>query len=249
MKKLEQSILVILIVTCIGMCLGSILIAFQRSKGSQSKLEENQNQIFFRPSEEDQINELLKNQVYPALMHHQKFPSSLFNTSSNLLNTEEDRFYFVFEMMRTSMSGEVLCDDILDNQCRVKSSDFQSQAMKIFGRRINMSLILNDYIYTPEMQQLDGINQICGAYWRKENIYEDMYSVLKHSVGVALIIWNFTQNKKQTIAGLLHDISSPAFKHCIDFLNGDAEKQESTEEQTLEVIKNSKEIMIIHYLC
>lgn len=102
---------------------------------------------------------------------------------------------------------------------------------------------LNDYIYTPEMQKLDGINQICGGYWRKENIYDDMYSVLKHSVGVALIIWNFTHDKKQTIAGLLHDISSPAFKHCIDFLNGDAEKQESTEEQTLEVIKNSKEIM------
>ena len=57
------------------------------------------------------------------------------------------------------------------------------------------------------------------------------------------MIWNFTKDKKQTIAGLLHDISSPAFKHCIDFLNGDAEKQESTEEQTLEVIKNSKEIM------
>ena len=102
---------------------------------------------------------------------------------------------------------------------------------------------LNDYIYTPEMQKLDGINQICGGYWRKENIYDDMYSVLKHSVGVALIIWNFTHDKKQTIAGLLHDISSPAFKHCIDFLNGDAEKQESTEEQTLEVIKSSKEIM------
>ena len=102
---------------------------------------------------------------------------------------------------------------------------------------------LNDYIYTSEMQKLDGINQICGAYWRKKNIYEDMYSVLKHSVGVALIIWNFTHDKKQAIAGLLHDISSPAFKHCIDFLNGDAEKQESTEEQTLEVIKNSKEIM------
>lgn len=102
---------------------------------------------------------------------------------------------------------------------------------------------LNDYIYTPEMQKLDGINQICGGYWRKENIYKDMYSVLMHSVGVALIIWNFTHDKKQTIAGLLHDISSPAFKHCIDFLNGDAEKQETTEQQTLEVIKNSKEIM------
>ena len=102
---------------------------------------------------------------------------------------------------------------------------------------------LNDYIYTPEMQKLEGINQICGGYWRKENIYQDMYSVLRHSVGVALIIWNFTHDKKQTLAGLFHDIASPAFKHCIDFLNGDAEKQESTEEKTLEVIKNSKEIM------
>ena len=102
---------------------------------------------------------------------------------------------------------------------------------------------LNDYIYTSKMQKLDGINQICGGYWRKENIYKDMYSVLRHSVGVALIIWNFTHDKKQTIAGLLHDISSPAFKHCIDFLNGDAEKQESTEEKTLEVIKSSEEIM------
>ncbi len=120
-------------------------------------------------------------------------------------------------------------NDIIKSYYKILSKDFPQ--------------FLNDYIYTPEMQQLDGINQICGAYWRKENIYEDMYSVLKHSVGVALIIWNFTQNKKQTIAGLLHDISSPAFKHCIDFLNGDAEKQESTEEQTLEVIKNSKEIM------
>lgn len=102
---------------------------------------------------------------------------------------------------------------------------------------------LNEYIYTPEMQKLDGINQICGGYWRKENIYDNMYSVLRHSVAVALIIWNFTHDKKQAIAGLLHDISSPAFKHCIDFLNGDAETQESTEEQTSDVIRNSKDIM------
>lgn len=60
---------------------------------------------------------------------------------------------------------------------------------------------LNDYIYTYEMQKLDGINQICGGYWRKgKEIYENMYSVLMHSVGVALIIWNFTHDKKQTIA-------------------------------------------------
>lgn len=102
---------------------------------------------------------------------------------------------------------------------------------------------LLEYINTFEMQRLDGICQICGAYWKKENIYQNLYSVLNHSIGVALIVWNFTQNKKQTIAGLLHDIASPAFKHCIDFLNGDAKTQESTEEQTYDVINNSKEIM------
>lgn len=121
----------------------------------------------------------------------------------------------------------------------------QNENIKIYYNVLSKDFppFLNDYIYTEEMQKLGGTNQICGGYWRKEKIYEDMYSVLRHSVGVALIIWNFTKDKKQTIAGLLHDISSPAFKHCIDFLNGDAEKQESTEEQTLEVIKNSKEIM------
>ena len=121
----------------------------------------------------------------------------------------------------------------------------QTENIKMYYKILSKDfpLFLNDYIYTSEMQKLDGINQICGGYWRKENIYEDMYSVLIHSVGVALIIWNFTHDKKQTIAGLLHDISSPAFKHCIDFLNGDVEKQESTEETTLDVIRNSKEIM------
>lgn len=77
-------------------------------------------------------------------------------------------------------------NDIIKSYYKILSKDFPQ--------------FLNDYIYTPEMQKLDGINQICGAYWRKDNIYEDMYSVLKHSVGVALIIWNFTQDKKQTIA-------------------------------------------------
>ena len=66
------------------------------------------------------------------------------------------------------------------------------------------------------------------------------YSNLEHSIGVALIVWNFTKDKKQTLAGLFHDISTPVFKHCIDFLNGDYETQESTEELTTYMIKNSK---------
>jgi len=122
--------------------------------------------------------------------------------------------------------------------------EFQSEETKNYFNILSKEFpeFLNDYIYTKEMQRLEGIEQICGGYWRIKDRHKE-YSVLKHSVGVALIIWNFTHDKKQTIAGLLHDISSPAFKHCIDFLNGDAENQESTEEQTSEMIENSKEIM------
>ena len=83
----------------------------------------------------------------------------------------------------------------------------------------------------------------CGTLYTK--VYNDkyFYSTLTHSVAVALIIWHFTQDKKQTIAGLFHDIATPTFKHCIDFMNGDSERQESTEERTEQIIKNSKEIM------
>ena len=102
---------------------------------------------------------------------------------------------------------------------------------------------LDDYINTKEMLKQKYTSLSCGT------IYSDLfkstffYSNLDHSIAVALIVWHFTHDKKQTLAGLFHDISTPCFKHCIDFLNGDYMNQESIEDLTTEVIKNSKEIM------
>lgn len=103
---------------------------------------------------------------------------------------------------------------------------------------------LEEYINTPEMKKQAGISVSCGTYYSK--LFPEIAlwnSNLDHSVAVALIIWNFTKDKKQTLSGLFHDIATPAFKHCIDFMNGDYEKQESTEELTTEIIRNSTEIM------
>lgn len=102
---------------------------------------------------------------------------------------------------------------------------------------------LLDYIYTPRMQKQDGISVSCGTYYSKMFNIDLWYSSLAHSVAVALIIWHFTKDKKQTLAGLFHDISTPAFKHCIDFMNKDYENQESTEDLTKTMILESTEIM------
>ena len=101
---------------------------------------------------------------------------------------------------------------------------------------------LNEYIDTQPMQKQAGISVTCGTIYSK--LYNQRwYSSLDHSVAVALIIWNFTKDKKQTLSGLFHDIATPVFKHSIDFMNKDYEKQESTEELTTKIISKSKEIM------
>ena len=102
---------------------------------------------------------------------------------------------------------------------------------------------LYEYINTKEMQKQAEISVSCGTIYSKMFNHKFWYSSLDHSIAVALIVWNFTKNKKQTLAALFHDIATPVFKHSIDFMNGDYEKQESTEELTTKIINNSKEIM------
>ena len=103
---------------------------------------------------------------------------------------------------------------------------------------------LNEYINTPEMLKQAKISVSCGTIYSK--MYNQMwYSSLDHSIAVALIIWHFTKDKKQTLSGLFHDIATPVFKHSIDFMNKDYEKQESTEELTTKIINESKEIMTL----
>lgn len=106
---------------------------------------------------------------------------------------------------------------------------------------------IKELINTPEFKRLSNVGMNCGCEYTSFPIFSNGkdYTRYEHSIGVALIIWHFTKDIKQSIAGLLHDISSPVFAHVIDFLNGDHETQESTEEKTEEIIANSMEIQEI----
>ena len=102
---------------------------------------------------------------------------------------------------------------------------------------------LNDYIETKELLKQKYISVTCGKIYSNLFEIDFFFSSLEHSIAVALIVWHFTHDKKQTLSGLFHDIATPVFKHCVDFLNGDYMTQESTEDLTSKIIGSSKEIM------
>lgn len=105
--------------------------------------------------------------------------------------------------------------------------------------------LLKELCNAPALRRIDGIDMNCGMNYTSHPLFRSMspYSRLRHSIGTALIIDHFTHDEKMMAAGLFHDIATPVFSHVIDFVNGDYEKQESTEEKTTEIIMHDACIM------
>ena len=99
---------------------------------------------------------------------------------------------------------------------------------------------LDKYIALPVLQRLKGVGLLCGTDWTKLYKNRFYYSRLDHSVGVSLIIWHFTHDKAQALAGLFHDASTPVFSHVSDFRKGDALTQTATEAPNESLLKNDK---------
>lgn len=106
---------------------------------------------------------------------------------------------------------------------------------------------LRELIQCPSLQRIDGVDMNCGMQYSSFPLFLKIhpYSRLQHSIGVALIVEHFTHSAKQSIAGLLHDISTPVFSHVIDFLMHDYEHQEYTESNISEILKQDKKLMDI----
>lgn len=100
---------------------------------------------------------------------------------------------------------------------------------------------------TDIMRRLKAVGMNCGCEYTSFPRFSEIekYSRFDHSFGVALIVWNFTHDKAQALAGLLHDVSTPTFAHVIDFLHGDHLVQESTEDGTEGLIAGSEELQRI----
>lgn len=103
---------------------------------------------------------------------------------------------------------------------------------------------LQECLQTPIVQRLQGVGMNCGCEYTAFSLFSGLkpYSRYDHSLGVALIIWHFTRDQKQAVAGLLHDVATPVFAHVVDFMRGDYLQQVSTEAGTQALIEVSSEL-------
>lgn len=101
---------------------------------------------------------------------------------------------------------------------------------------------IDKYLITDTLNRLKHITQFCGCDYTK--LYSPLfkYTRFDHSLVVAHMTWHFTHNKQETIMVLLHDIGTPCFAHCIDYVFGDFLNQESSEKNLIDMIKKDNQI-------
>lgn len=104
---------------------------------------------------------------------------------------------------------------------------------------LDIPKFLEKYLKCPSLLRLKNIGYFCGMDYASKDIYNfsEYISRYDHSLTVALLIYKLTNDKVETLAGLFHDIATPCFSHVIDYMNGDYENQESTEEYTEQILK------------
>lgn len=107
----------------------------------------------------------------------------------------------------------------------------------------NIPDFLREFAGTPLLRRLRSVGMNCGCEYTSFPRFQNLqpYSRFDHSLGVALILWHFTGDMAQSLAGLFHDAATPVFSHVVDFLHGDHLCQESTEEGTADRIAGDGE--------
>lgn len=102
---------------------------------------------------------------------------------------------------------------------------------------------IDKYLKTKTLKRLKNVTQFCGCDYTKLYSPLFLYTRYDHSLVVAHMTWHFTQDKKETIASLLHDIGTPCFAHTIDYVFGDYINQESSEKDIIEMMSQDEELL------
>ncbi len=133
-------------------------------------------------------------------------------------------------------------EELLEYARRERNSRSVTRLWSIYHKEFPP--FLREFAEMPQMKRLKQVGMNCGCEYTDFPRFRglELYSRYDHSIGVALIVWHFTGDVQQTLAGLFHDITTPVFAHVVDFLNGDHLRQESTEEGMEEFLRSADEI-------
>jgi len=117
------------------------------------------------------------------------------------------------------------------------------EILKLYHEEIPSFLL--PYLDSMAMQRLKGIDMNCGVNYTSYPLFalKKPYRRFEHCLGTALIAWHFSNDRKQALASLFHDIATPCFAHVVDFMHGDHIRQESTEERTLQILAEDETVM------
>lgn len=108
----------------------------------------------------------------------------------------------------------------------------------VYGPHVFDEPVLIQLLESESLKRLKGISQwgIPDRYYFRKG-----FSRFEHSVGVAVLLQKLGASLEEVIAGLLHDISHPAFSHIIDGIMG-TESDESFQDSMLKEFISKGEI-------
>lgn len=102
---------------------------------------------------------------------------------------------------------------------------------------------LDKYFETKTLSRLKNVTQFCGCDYTRLYSPRFLYTRFDHSKTVAHMTWHFSKDKKATLMALFHDVETPCFAHCIDYVFGDYIEQESSEESVIQVLSKDRELL------
>ena len=94
------------------------------------------------------------------------------------------------------------------------------------------------YLKTDTMKRLKGVSFFSGIDYNRipSHDLKYFYSRYDNSIASALIVWNLTKNKKETIVTLLHNAGTPVFSHCVDYMLKDYKVQRKARKALIDMI-------------
>ncbi len=109
---------------------------------------------------------------------------------------------------------------------------------RVYGKVSITQPVVLDFLESPSMQRLKGINS--GGH-TEPFIGMKYHSRFEHSVGDYALLQRYGAQIKQQLAGLLHDVSHPAFSHSIDYLvGGNGAEQSHQDDNHVAFVKQSE---------